>query len=60
MTEPAAQYPWSLLWHETSPSTHVAAVIDSARRLSRRLGWLEPTRPAPGDPAVANLDDRLS
>ncbi|MER6004025.1 LysR substrate-binding domain-containing protein [Nonomuraea angiospora] len=60
LTEPTAHYPWSLLWHETTPSAHVAAVLDSARRLSRRLDWLEPVRPAPGDPAAADLDDQSS
>jgi DNA-binding transcriptional LysR family regulator len=60
LAEPAARYPWSLLWHETSPSTHVAAVLDSARRLSLRFGWLEPADPARDDPAVADLDDQPS
>ncbi|MEU8247830.1 LysR substrate-binding domain-containing protein [Nonomuraea sp. NPDC048916] len=49
LTEPAIRYPWSLLWHEANASPHVTAVIDSARRLARRLGWLEP-----GDPHVGS------
>lgn len=43
LVEPAAYYPWSLLWREGEPSVHVAAVIDSARHLAGRLGWLNPS-----------------
>ncbi|MGR6919946.1 LysR family transcriptional regulator [[Actinomadura] parvosata] len=46
LTEPATHYPWSLLWHQDNPSSHIAAVIDSARHLAERLGWLEPISPA--------------
>ncbi|MEV0381528.1 LysR substrate-binding domain-containing protein [Nonomuraea sp. NPDC050643] len=55
LSEPAAHYPWSLLWRESSPSPHVSAVINSARRLARQLGWLEPARPERRDPAVDDL-----
>ncbi|MGP3965708.1 LysR family transcriptional regulator [Nonomuraea sp. 3N208] len=52
LIEPATHYPWSLLWHDANPSPHIATVIDSARRLAERLGWLEPISsaigPAPG------------
>ncbi|MFG1708037.1 LysR family transcriptional regulator [Nonomuraea sp. M3C6] len=48
LTEPATHYPWSLLWHDANPSPHIATVIDSARRLAERLGWLEPVAPATG------------
>ncbi|MEZ0075148.1 LysR family transcriptional regulator [Planotetraspora sp. GP83] len=41
LIEPAARYPWSLLWRSGDPSPHVAAVIESARHLAERLGWLE-------------------
>jgi DNA-binding transcriptional LysR family regulator len=55
LTEPATHYPWSLLWHQDNPSSHIATVIDSAQRLAERLGWLEPissaTGPAPGERA---------
>ncbi|MBB5076434.1 LysR family transcriptional regulator [Nonomuraea endophytica] len=44
LTEPATHYPWSLLWHDANPSPHIATVINSARDLAERLGWLEPTR----------------
>ncbi|MBO3748824.1 LysR family transcriptional regulator [Streptosporangiaceae bacterium NEAU-GS5] len=40
LVEPAAQYPWSLLWHLGTRSERVAAVIDIARQLARQLGWL--------------------
>ncbi|TDD12529.1 LysR family transcriptional regulator [Nonomuraea deserti] len=48
LTEPATQYPWSLLWHDANPSPHIATVINSARRLAERLDWLEPVAPATG------------
>ncbi|MEU8267278.1 LysR substrate-binding domain-containing protein [Sphaerisporangium sp. NPDC049002] len=40
LTEPAARYPWSLLWRSGDPSAHITAVIESARHLADRLGWL--------------------
>ncbi|WP_270094321.1 LysR family transcriptional regulator [Nonomuraea sp. SYSU D8015] len=58
LSEPAAHYPWSLLWPEASPSIHVSAVLDSAKRLARQLGWLEPALTEEGDPAVTDLDDQ--
>ncbi|MEV2271307.1 LysR family transcriptional regulator [Nonomuraea africana] len=48
LIEPVTHYPWSLLWRSGAPSAHVAAVIDSARHLAHRLGWLEPADPAFG------------
>ncbi|MEV4110169.1 LysR substrate-binding domain-containing protein [Nonomuraea sp. NPDC049695] len=55
LIEPAMHYPWSLLWHDANPSPHIATVINSARQLAERLGWLEPaappTEPAPASPA---------
>jgi DNA-binding transcriptional LysR family regulator len=60
LTEPAAHYPWSLLWPESSSSPHVAAVLDSARELARQLNWLGTRHPARRDPAVGGLDDRPS
>ncbi|MFB4280338.1 MULTISPECIES: LysR family transcriptional regulator [unclassified Nonomuraea] len=48
LIEPATRYPWSLLWHEANPSSHIATVIGSARDLAERLGWLEPLGPATG------------
>ncbi|WP_248960687.1 LysR family transcriptional regulator [Sphaerisporangium perillae] len=41
LIEPTTRYPWSLLWRSSDPPRHVAAVIDSARRLARRLDWLD-------------------
>jgi hypothetical protein len=46
LTDPATHYPWSLLWHQDNPSSHIATVIDSARHLAERLDWLEPVAPA--------------
>ncbi|MBO3752868.1 LysR family transcriptional regulator [Streptosporangiaceae bacterium NEAU-GS5] len=45
LTGSVAHYPWSLLWHDANPSPHIATVIDSARQLARRLGWLHPASP---------------
>ncbi|MEV0594493.1 LysR family transcriptional regulator [Nonomuraea cavernae] len=45
--EPATHYPWSLLWHDTNPSPHIATVINSAQRLAERLSWLDPSAPPP-------------
>ncbi|TDD57020.1 LysR family transcriptional regulator [Nonomuraea terrae] len=59
LTEPATHYPWSLLWHEANLSPHIAAVIDSARHLAERLGWLAPVAPVFGEsaPSVAGHSD---
>ncbi|MEV7969940.1 hypothetical protein AB0O34_28745 [Sphaerisporangium sp. NPDC088356] len=40
LTEPAAHYPWSLLWRPGDPSPHITTVIESARHPAERLGWL--------------------
>jgi DNA-binding transcriptional LysR family regulator len=40
LIEPITRYPWSLLWRAGDLSHHVATVIDSARQLALRLGWL--------------------
>ncbi|MFI9561258.1 LysR family transcriptional regulator [Nonomuraea endophytica] len=45
LTEPVTHYPWSLLWHDANPSPHIATVINSARDLAERLGWLRPAEP---------------
>ncbi|MEV0148974.1 MULTISPECIES: LysR substrate-binding domain-containing protein [unclassified Nonomuraea] len=47
LTEPVTHYRWSLLWHDANPSSHLAAVINSARQLAQRLGWLRPAEPGP-------------
>ncbi|GAA3828926.1 LysR family transcriptional regulator [Sphaerisporangium flaviroseum] len=53
LTEPVTYYPWSLLWRDASPSPSIAALIDSARQLAQRLGWLHSgalsTEPTPGE-----------
>lgn len=38
--EPVCRYPWSLLWRASDPSAAVRAVVDSARALADKLGWL--------------------
>ena len=48
LIEPAMHYSWSLLWHDANPSPHIATVINSARQLAERLGWLEPVAPPTG------------
>jgi DNA-binding transcriptional LysR family regulator len=40
LTEPASYYPWSVLWRAADDSGHVRAVVNCARSMSRRLGWL--------------------
>ncbi|HEX6467502.1 MAG TPA: LysR substrate-binding domain-containing protein [Streptosporangiaceae bacterium] len=40
LIEPASYYPWSILWRAADTSDHVRAIIDCARVMSQRLGWL--------------------
>ena len=40
LTEPASCYPWSVLWRAADDSGHVAAVVNCAQAMSKRLGWL--------------------
>jgi DNA-binding transcriptional LysR family regulator len=49
LTEPASYYPWSVLWRASEDSDHVAAIVDSARTMSQRLGWLAATDQATAD-----------
>ncbi|MEO3813218.1 LysR substrate-binding domain-containing protein [Sphaerisporangium sp. B11E5] len=60
LIEPAMHYPWSLLWHQDNPSPHIATVIDSARHLAERLGWLEPLSPATGPASVEGAPSTAS
>jgi DNA-binding transcriptional LysR family regulator len=43
LTEPASDYPWSVLWRAADESAHVQAVVSCAQAMSRRLGWLTAT-----------------
>lgn len=43
LIEPPSHYPWSVLSRAGDRSEHVRAVAMSAQRLSRDLGWLQPT-----------------
>ena len=45
LVAPPSRYPWSLLWRAGESSEHVRALVDCARELSRRHGWLEPIPP---------------
>ena len=40
LTDPASDYPWSVLWRAADDSVHVQAVVNCAQAMSRRLGWL--------------------
>jgi len=40
LTEPASDYPWSVLWRAADDSGHVHAVVNCAQAMSKRLGWL--------------------
>jgi DNA-binding transcriptional LysR family regulator len=42
LTEPASDYPWSVLWRAADDSGHVRAVVSCAQAMSKRLGWLTP------------------
>src|ERR1700759_3403195 len=42
LTEPASDYPWSVLWRAANDSGHVRAVVSCAQAMSKRLGWLTP------------------
>jgi DNA-binding transcriptional LysR family regulator len=42
LTEPASDYPWSVLWRAADDSGHVRAVVSCAQAMSKRLGWLAP------------------
>jgi DNA-binding transcriptional LysR family regulator len=50
VVEPAAQYPWSVLWRAGDCSDYVQEVLACTRRLSAKLGWLDEA-PAAGQPA---------
>ncbi len=40
LTEPATDYPWSVLWRAADESGLVRAVVSCAQAMSTRLGWL--------------------
>jgi DNA-binding transcriptional LysR family regulator len=42
LSEPAALYPWSVLWRADDDSEHVRAVVGAARSLAAELNWLKP------------------
>jgi DNA-binding transcriptional LysR family regulator len=48
LVEPVSRYPWSVLWRVGEGSDYVHAVVSAARRLSRELGWLQPSDQAAG------------
>ena len=48
LTEPASDYPWSVLWRAADDSGHVRAVVSCAQAMSKRLGWLTPAPTASG------------
>lgn len=41
VVEPAAQYPWSVLWRADDHSDYVQEVVSCAKRLAGELGWLD-------------------
>jgi DNA-binding transcriptional LysR family regulator len=49
LIEPASHYPWSILWRATDTSDHVRALVNCARAMSKRLGWLSLPTEATGD-----------
>jgi len=40
LTDPPSYYPWSVLWREGQASDYVNAIVNCARSMSSRLGWL--------------------
>jgi DNA-binding transcriptional LysR family regulator len=40
LSDPASDYPWSVLWRAADKSAHVQAVVSCAQAMSKRLGWL--------------------
>jgi DNA-binding transcriptional LysR family regulator len=46
LTEPASDYPWSVLWRAADDSGLVRAVVSCAQAMSQRLGWLTPASEA--------------
>ena len=40
LSDPASDYPWSVLWRAADDSDHVQAVVNCAQAMSKRLGWL--------------------
>jgi DNA-binding transcriptional LysR family regulator len=45
LAEPAACYPWSILWRAADTSDHVRAVVACAKAMSRQLAWLPSAAP---------------
>jgi hypothetical protein len=40
LTEPASNYPWSVLWRAAEVSGHVRAVVSCARAMSNAITYL--------------------
>jgi DNA-binding transcriptional LysR family regulator len=40
LIEPESRYPWSILWRAEDVSDPVRVIVDCARAVSQRLGWL--------------------
>ncbi len=59
LVEPAAHYPWSVLWRAGDRSDHVQAVVSCARRLSGELGWVGEADGRPQASPARHLGGRL-
>jgi DNA-binding transcriptional LysR family regulator len=46
LTEPASDYPWSVLWRAADSSKHVRAVVSCAQAMSKRFSWLLASQPS--------------
>jgi DNA-binding transcriptional LysR family regulator len=40
LSEPASYYPWSILWRADDASPQVRDIVNCAKTMSQRLGWL--------------------
>jgi hypothetical protein len=40
LIEPVSYYPWSILWRSQDDRDHIRAVVNCARVISRKWGWL--------------------
>lgn len=60
LIEPAARYPWSLIWREGCELPVIEVIRECARALAAALGWLSPDAPASTPADAADRGARAS